>query len=174
MNLLIISYMVLGEDTLNLLEVPVWDARNILYLIRWSTYMSIEAVGTVDAEAEAEVVALPVHQSGADVLLIIIQWVLATTILRLIIVTNNCVVPFLLTFEKLGLLLLLAGFCRRFLTWWLLLFVLLTCRLLIEKVAVLLLIGGMIGVKLLLWIKGNIMMLEVTGIKLVVAVRRGG
>lgn len=173
MNLLIISYMVSGEDTLNLLEVPVWDAWNILYLIRWSTYMSIEAVGTVDAEAKTEVVALPVHQSGADVLLIIIQWVLATTILRLIIVTNNCVVPFLLTFEKLGLLLLPAVFCIRFLTWWLLLFVLLTCRLLIEKVAVLL-IGGMIGVKLLLWIKGNIMMLEVTGVKFVVAVRRGG
>jgi len=59
MNLLIIGDMVPREDTLNLLEVPVRDARNILHLLRWSADVSIEAVRTVDAEAVAEVVALP-------------------------------------------------------------------------------------------------------------------
>ena len=59
MDLLIVGDMVPSEHTLNLLKVPVWDDRDALNIVRCPSNMAIQTIRSIDAEAEAEIVALP-------------------------------------------------------------------------------------------------------------------
>ena len=60
MDLLIVSHILTRKDALNLLEVPVRDARHALHFLRLPSHMSILAVRPIDTEAEAVIVALAV------------------------------------------------------------------------------------------------------------------
>ena len=59
MDLLIVGDVVLGEDTLDLLEVPVGDAGHLINLFRSLPKVSILAVRPIDTESEAVIVAGP-------------------------------------------------------------------------------------------------------------------
>ena len=60
MDLLIVGDVVLGEDTLDLLEVPVGDSGHLANLFRPLPQVAILAVRPIDTESEAVIVAGPV------------------------------------------------------------------------------------------------------------------
>ena len=63
MNLLIVSDMVLGKHTLNLLEVPIgYAARNVIDFFRRPANMSVKAIRSVDAKAVTIIVAFSVQE----------------------------------------------------------------------------------------------------------------
>ena len=58
MDLLVVCHVLLREDTLDLVEVPVWDARNRVHLLGRPPHVSVLAIQTVYTESKSVIVAL--------------------------------------------------------------------------------------------------------------------
>ena len=84
MDLLIVGDVVLGEDTLDLLEVPVGDAGHLINLFRSLPKVSILAVRPIDTESEAVIVAGPV----LNVILPVIVVVPLLVVLAVVVVSS--------------------------------------------------------------------------------------
>ena len=94
MDLLVIRHVVLREDALNLLEVPVGDARHLIDVLDRPSHVPVLAVRPIDAEAVAVVVALAdahaVAATTAGVALVAARGAAARLPIH---VTTGCAIP---------------------------------------------------------------------------------
>lgn len=79
MDLLVVGDVVLCEDTFDLFEVPVWDVRHLVDLVRRIAKVTVLAIGPIYAEAK------PIVVTGA-ILNVILPFVVGAPLVRVVVI----------------------------------------------------------------------------------------